>query len=182
MKTQTVKYALGQWTWAAGQPFAQKLRDLPDSIDGRIAHLQGFELSVAAQSTGNSAMPTVVGMNNAMFDRIELFDGRSSRFVASGGAGMHLKNFERYENGKPLNGEGYIVAGTPTDPKYFSRHLSVAPLRAAKPTDFAIPSALLTNGELRLTGGALATWASDASTLSATVTITPLGWPVEPEV
>lgn len=164
---QTIQFPLPTQTFAAGGRSVVRLRDLPAELFGRIAHLAGIHLTVDLDPTYTTA-PTVVG-HNALFSRIELFDGQQVRFT---GNGNDLRMFERLENGGSRAMEALTNGGS-TNNRYWSRYLSLGPPNmAGSPTDFVFPCAALENGELRINWGALTDISADTTAATATVYVT----------
>src|SRR3990167_4607528 len=163
---QRVMYPLPTQTYAAGGRSVVRLRDLPAEIFGRIAHVAAIHLVVDLDPTYTTA-PTVVG-HNALFSRIELFDGQQVRFT---GNGNDLRFFEALENGGKRSMEA--LANATTESRYFSRVIHLGPPNmAGSPTDFVLPCAALENGELRINWGALTDISADTTAATATVYVT----------
>jgi len=173
--SQFVHQQLGTFTIAANALCVAKLRDLMTQIDGRIAHLAGFIIECAPTATYTTT-PTQAGIQQ-LLSSIEFHDGRQVRFR---GNGNDLRQHERLENGSSLGGEPTIATSGSTYPRYFSRFLSCGPLRfAGNPSDFVIPTALLMNGELRISVGALTAMSADVTALSGSIIVTALLVPLD---
>jgi len=164
---QTINYPLPSQTFAAGGQSVVRMRDLPLQLYGRITHLAALHLEVTLTPAYTTA-PTVVG-HNALFNRLEFFDGQQVRFSGDGNA---LRQFERLENGGNRVMEALTNVGT-GNPRYFSRTLYLGPPNfAGAPTDFVMPVCALENGELRIKWGALTDLSADCTAATATVRVT----------
>jgi hypothetical protein len=172
---QLIHQQLASFSIAASAPFTVKLRDLATQMDGRIAHLAGFLIEVALTATYTTT-PTQVGLQK-LLSNIEFFDGRQVRFR---GNGNDLRQFERLENGTVIGGDAKVAASMSTNPRYFSRFLSMGPAKfQGNPSDYVIPTCLLSNGELRLQCGALLDLSADTTAMSGTIIVTALLVPLD---
>lgn len=165
---QTVKQQLASIAIVAGGNNVVKLRDLTTQIDGRIAHLIGFEIEVA-MTPAYTTTPTQVGLRNVL-SLIEFFDGRQIRTRATGNS---LRQHNRLEFGIQSGGDPKVAAAMTGNPRYLRQWLGVGPAKfAGSPSDFAMCNALLMNGELRLTVGQLTDLSADTTALTGTIIVT----------
>lgn len=172
---QTIKQQLATIAIAAGGTGTVKLRDLMTQIDGRFAHLLGFILEVRATPT-YTATPTQVGLRNIL-SLIEFFDGRQIRTRATGNS---LRQHNRLEHGWQVGGDAKIAAAMSGNPRYFRMWLGCGPARFAGGTsDFALPSCLLMNGELRFGFGALTDVSADTTALTGDLIVTAVLAPMD---
>jgi hypothetical protein len=139
-------------------------------IGGRIAHLVAITFEATITPTFTTA-PTVAGLNNVV-RQVELYDGSYSRF---NGAGFNaIRNKEIYETGLLIHPDPDTNSGS-TNGFYLERTLTLGPPKfQGAPSDFAVPTGMLSNGEVRYTFGALVDISADATALTAT--IIPVAW------
>jgi hypothetical protein len=165
---QTVKQQMASIAIVAGGNNVVKLRDLATQLDGRFAHLVGFEIEVAL-TPAYTTTPTQVGLRNVL-NLIEFFDGRQIRTRATGNS---LRQHNRLEFGKQVGGDPKIAAAMTGNPRYLRMWLGVGPAAfAGSPSDFALCNALLMNGELRINIGQLTDISADCTAISGTIIVT----------
>lgn len=143
-------YQLPSQVYAAGGNASQTLRDCPKQIIGRLCHLTAVQYDAAVTETW-SVTPTVAGNNNFL-TQVDFWDGAINRFQ---GGFNQLRAKERLQTGRNRTPDA-DVAVTSTNPRSFSRMFHVGPVQFdGFPTDFAIPTGMLENGEIRMRFGTL---------------------------
>lgn len=157
-------------TWSASSSDTSPTKDLPKAVRGRIPHVVRFVFETDFTPTYTTA-PTTVG-NNSLVTRCDFFDGKINRFE---GGFNHLRAHERINNGRNRVADADTDLAS-TNARYFRRILHCGPPQMAGGldyggTDFAIPTGVLVNGELRWGFGALTDLSAD--TTAATGSIKP---------
>ena len=166
---QTVTYQLPSVSLtalgASGQTTVP-LSDLPKAWNGRVAHLMKLHFRTTYTPT-TTALPDVVGNNN-VFKSCDIWDGSFARFV---GGFNDLRTFDRMHHGAIAipDADTDTASGTA---RYFHRVWHPGPPNfAGAPQDFAIPTGMLSNGEVRITTGALTDLAADCTAYTGTVVV-----------
>lgn len=163
---QAITYTLPSVTVSAGGNTTVPLSDLPKSWNGRIAHLAELHFKVAITPTFTTA-PTTVGVNNT-FKACEVWDGSFSRFV---GGFNELRAIERLHSGRNRIPDADTNTAS-ASARYFHRVWFAGPPNfEGAPADFAIPCGMLSNGEVRVTQGALTDISADTTVLTGTVIV-----------
>jgi hypothetical protein len=163
---QMVPYVLPSQTYSAGSRTTQTLRDLPKQYLGKLAHLVKFTFGASFTPTHTTA-PSTVGNNN-LITACDFWDGSFMRFQ---GGFNHLRFKEHLQTGR------YRLPDADTDTasgtaRYYRRVMHVGPPQfEGAPSDFAIPTGMLENGELRFTHGALTDLSADTTAASGTVRV-----------
>lgn len=154
-----------------GQLRTTKCNQLDTRINGRIAHLLGWNIEVDADPVYTTD-PTIVG-HNRMISRFEFAVAGQTRFNLSGnGARM----FERLENGGHTQMEA--IDGASDGNRYWSRWLPLGPARTRRLKDYAMcVGSMVQDGELRITSAnALADISADTTSFAMTVYVYAVYW------
>jgi hypothetical protein len=166
-----VRFPLPTKTFTAGGQDVIPLRDLPKTLYGRICHLAAIVFTVTLTPTYTTA-PTVIGTNNIV-QSCDIYDGQMYRF--NGGFNeMRLKEFLAVGRLRVPDPDADTASATA---RYFRRVWHVGPPQMAggqdnAGTDFVIPCAALTDGECRITYGALTDISADTTAATGTIAVT----------
>ncbi len=167
---QFIPYPLPTVAYVAGGRANSPLRDIPVSQFGRLAHVAAISFHAAVTPTLTTPPTTQVQMNSIV-KTLEIFDGQQLRFSGNGFNALRMK--ERIENGRLVNADPDAAANGAV--YRLSRIWHVGPPRFAfSPSDFLLPAALLLNGEIRYTFGALTDLSADTTAISCN--IQPVAW------
>lgn len=155
---QLFPYVLPSITIAPNTEGTVPLKDLPLRWIGLFAHVVKFLIQVEVTPTHTTA-PTTVGINNT-FSKFDFWDGKINRHV---GGLNSIRSRERLSTGRVRfpDADTNTASGTA---RRFSRVLHVGPPHlAGGQSDFMMPCAALTGGELRWQSPAVTQLSADCT-------------------
>ena len=157
-------------SFSAGGQDVIPLRDLPKTLFGRICHLAAIVFAVTLTPTFTTA-PTVIGANNVV-QACDVHDGTMYRFQG----GFNELRLKEYLSLGRLRIPDPDADTASTGARYFRRIWHVGPphMRGGVDnggTDYVIPTAALTDGECRITYGALTDISADCTAATATIKV-----------
>lgn len=159
---QPVPVQLRTPTYSVGGSDVVSLANLPGTIDGRIAHLQGILIDIALTPAYTTA-PTIQGLHS-IISQMTFFDGIMERFV---GSLFDLRLHEIAENGGRLIFADCELDGGSNTLMFVRRYIPIGALNWADEGDGLLPCAALANAELRMTFGQLTDMSANTTAINS---------------
>lgn len=174
---QVSPFPLTSPVYQTGRNSVMPLRELPLTIENRIAHLAGFLIEVRATPTLTTA-PTLAGFWS-IINNIIMRDGQTERVNISA---MTLRDMLIMEQGHNPLPDPDLTSGTGN--LFVARaFLPMGPLNSEGwQTDWVYPAASLRNAELVFQYGALTDFSADTTAMSCQVLVTALMVALDNEV